>query len=281
MASGHAPPHLTTCDCASCPGTQVEDSPDVKQKAAVAMTHERKDYFDEGPYEPASDSDAERTRKDERIRQAPYLPRIQVWARDNGPYTLRVGQHWFHCDDLLINGEEYRQQVRRATAVQPARQAQPNNQPGYVAASKRRPLNRAGSYQRTRPDPTTASRPTTGLVRQPSKSAGYESQALLDPRRKQASRKADDGAKKKTGHRRHRESETPPRVQADGNIAPEAFDGQLVPYKPPAASDPFEGHSAPKPLRQPRPGRLSRGNSYQIPVRSKGKKNVRFAALPS
>lgn len=277
MALEHASPHLTNCECGYCQASRAEEQKNAPQTSIVAMPHERKDYFGEDSYETASDSENDRTRKDERIRQAPYLPRIQVWARDGGPYTLRVGHQWFHCDDLLINGEEYRQQGRKTANAQPSRPTQPTNQSGATAANKRKPLSRAQSYQRTRPDNAPVSRPTAALTRQPSKDkverpARYESQALPEPRRKHLV--------KKPGSR-------PPAKQTEGTSPPsksnppiDASSGQLVPYKPPTADAPPPAYKEAKQARPARPGRLSRGNSYQVPVRSKGRKAVRFAPLP-
>lgn len=267
MALEHASPHLANCGCPFCQTSRLEEQKNPFETAVVAMPRERRDS-----YETASDSDNDRTKKDERIRQAPYLPRIQVWARDSGPYTLRVGNQWFHCDDLLINGGEYRQQVRKAAATsQPPRPTQ--TQSGAAPAAKRKPLSRQQSYQRTRPnDAPPTSRPTAALARQPSReqvtrSGGYGSQALPDPRRKPATKKPAP-------------EPLPSAMKSDNNTSTAAASGQLVPYKPPT-SDPVPARQPPKQVRPARPGRaLSRGNSYQIPVRQPGRKAVRFAALP-
>lgn len=265
MSLEHSSPHLATCTCGICQATRAEEQRNTPDPTPAIMSRDRKDYFTEDTSRNNSDSDQDRTRKDERIRQAPYLPRIQVWARDNGPYTLRVGHQWFHCDDLLINGNEYRSQAKKPTSSQPTT-------PSSAATTNRRtPLNRAQSYQRTRP----ASRPTTALARQASRDkverqARYESQALPEPRRKHISKKSSSRGPKET------ESTPPPSAPLD------ATTGSLVPYKPPTDDQPAPTYQEPKQSRPAlRPGRLSRGNSYQIPVRSKGRKAVKFAPLPN
>lgn len=271
MALEHASPHLANCDCPFCQPPRLEEQKNPFETAVVAMPRERRDS-----YETASDSDNDRTKKDERIRQAPYLPRIQVWARDSGPYTLRVGNQWFHCDDLLINGGEYRQQVRKAATSQPPRPAQTSAPSGAAPAAKRKPLSRQQSYQRTRPnDAPPTSRPTAALARQPSREqvsrpTGYGSQALPDPRRKPAAKKPVAQPV----------DTLPSAMKSDVNASTAATSGQLVPYKPPP-SDPVSARQPPRQARPARPGRaLSRGNSYQIPVRQAGRKAVRFAPLP-
>lgn len=273
MALQRPSPHLTNCDCGFCQVSRAEEQRIVPDTSIPTMPTDRKDYFAEDGYESASDSDRDRTKKDERIRQAPYLPRIQIWARDSGPYTLRVGNQWFHCDDLLINGDEYRSQARKLQSTQSSRSAQPTTPSGATAASKRTPLSRAQSYQRSRPGNSPSSRPTAALARQPSRDkverpVRYESQALPDPRRKPVTKKPA--------------TRTPKAIE---NISPgstiDATSGPLVPYKPPTADHAPPAYREAKQIRPTlRPGRLSRGNSYQVPVRSKGRKAVKFAPLP-
>lgn len=274
MVSEYSSPHPINCDCGYCQLSRAEEQRIVPETSQAAMPPDRRDYFGEDAYETASDSDHDRTKKDERIRQAPYLPRIQIWARESGPYTLRVGHQWFHCDDLLINGDEYRSQARKAASTQSSRSTQPTTPSGAASASRRNPLSRGQSYQRTRPANTPAPRPTAALARQPSRDkierpARYESQALPDPRRKQVAKKP---------------ASRPPK-EVDG-ISPsstiDATNGMLVPYKPPTAEHAPPAYRESKQTRPTlRPGRLSRGNSYQVPVRSKGRKAVKFAPLPS
>lgn len=269
MASEHLSPHPTDCDCGYCQSSRAEEQKVAPRPSIAAMPRDRKDYFAGDGYETTSDSDNDRTKKDDRIRQAPYLPRIQVWARDSGPYTLRVGHQWFHCDDLVINGNEYRSQTRKQAGTQASRSSQPATPSGTAPASKRTPLNRAQSYQRTRPGVTPSARPTAALTRQPSRDkverpARYESQALPDPRRKQAVKK----------------SVAPPAGTSPSSTI-DATHGMLVPYKPPKQDSEPLAYREPKQARPAlRPGRLSRGNSYQVPVRNKARKAVKFAPLP-
>lgn len=271
MASEHHSSHPTNCECGICQVSRLEEQRNVPETSSATMPRDRKDYFAEDGFESASESDNDRTKKDERIRQAPYLPRIQIWARDSGPYTLRVGHQWFHCDDLLINGDEYRSQARKLATTQSSRPAQPTTPSG--AAARRTPLNRSQSYQRTRPANAPSSRPSAALARQPSRDkverpVKYESQAIPEPRRRQTV--------KKSAPRPPKELEgTSPSSTID------ATSGMLVPYKPPTADPAPSAYRDPKPARPAlRPGRPSRGNSYQVPVRSKGRKAVKFAPLP-
>ena len=222
----------------------------------MAPNNERRDYFDET----SSDTESSRRHRDEQIRQAPYLQKVQIWARDDGPYTLRVGNHWYHCDDLVINGVEFGQ-GKNATSAQSRQQ------------HKRPPSSRSQSYQRTRPDRSTPAGAS---------SSQYQPQSLPTPKEQAEKRRAERRHHKdnedKIVHRERRDSGT---AMMDDQQQSSA--GALVPYnRSPTTQSPPQPSAMKQYTARPTFTRRgsSRNGSYTIPVRSKGRKNVRFA-VPS
>ncbi|KAK5070186.1 hypothetical protein LTR64_002023 [Lithohypha guttulata] len=266
--------HSSNCDCTFCQNHAAQQPEQVTshhQAVASMPSHDRNDYFDDKAYDTVSDSESERHRE-EKIRQAPYLPRVQVWARNNGPYTLRVGNQWFHCDDLIVNGAEYRQKSRKADASSTS----PANQAAYSAQKPRRPASsRAQSYQRTRPEKQPTS--TANTTNPPQRLAAhdqYQPQSLPAPK---------DSDKRKAEHRRHKETDDAPRERRDSGTAmmDQPSYGALVTYTHPPPSQAVQPPRQ-APAKAGRPGlprrASSRNNSYQRPVRKAGKKHVRFAS---
>lgn len=260
--------HLSNCDCSFCqnnnkskqePGTSENWYKGIEDMSRTAP--ERKDYFSSN--NTASDSEHEERNRDEQIRKAPYLSKVQVWAREKGPYTLRVGNQWFHCDDLIINGSEYSQKSRPATSRPPTQ----NNSSVYPPQKSSRPTSSRGqSYQRTRPD-------------QISSTSQYQPQALPTPKEQAAKRRSEKKQQElldadKAARRERRDSGT---AMLDEKPAA----GALVPYSNPPPTQAAASAAQPRPSRPAYPRRgSSRNGSYSIPVRSKGRKNVRFAPLP-
>lgn len=294
VAANQSPSHILNCDCAYCQNnpTKPLNEPENWYSKVASMPRERKDYFDDNKYESASESGDDQ-RNEEAIRQAPYLPKIQVWARPEGPYTLRIGKQWFHCDDLIINGAEYRQK-RRPSADKPRTPGASNGAvyPLQNSRGKPRPMaSRAQSYQRTRPDkqPTTA---VSSVESSPRSSGGrlasedqYQPQILPTPKEQAEKRKAEKRRQKeaeaqKLAIRNRRDSGTA--MAEESQDAP----GALVPYKyaPPAEAAQHMRQLGPSASRPARPNVLrrqsSRNNSYQRPVKRAGGKAVRFA-LPT
>jgi len=256
---------------------QQPDEPRNSQEATATMPP-GKDYFDHGSCETAPDSD-----RDHQIRDAPYLPRVQVWARDDGPYTLRIGHQWFHCDELVVNGAEYRQRAKRD--VTQARQTTPSNQAVYPPAKSRRPAaNRTQSYQRTRPDKdSTAAAPVIHQdTDRPAPQYRYQPQSLPSPRelaeRRRAERRRQEDA---DAHKQTHPQQRQPRRDSGVSVGTDVeapLKGALVQYepRPPTERQASEQARPARPTR-PRPGR--KGSSFDRAVRSKTKKAVRFAAL--
>lgn len=249
--------HPFDCNCTFCHSNSAQKHQQTVNPYSTVANMSPKDsqaYFDDRHHDTASDSESER-QKEEKIRQAPYLPRIQVWARSDGPYTLRIGNQWFHCDDLIVNGSEYRQKPTRSSKST----ATPST-PGANASqrSQRPAANRQKSYQRNRPD----AQPKLAAQNQ------YQPQSL--PVREKASRKHKDGE----AQRERRDS---------GMSLMEPDRGALVQYTQPAPSQ-VSRPNQPGP-RAARPGmprrQSSRNASYQRPVRQPGRKHVRFAPSPA
>lgn len=273
------------------------------------IPREKNDYFEPNTYESASEAEHGKMSEDQRISQAPYLPKIQVWARSDGPYTLRVGHQWFHCDDLVINGTEYRQKSKKSSSqsTSSGNTNSNSNQSVYPPQRSKRPqAARSQSYNRTRPEkkqdvtstvvPVSPSPPTvspqssstsTDKLAAPTQ---YQPQALPTPK-EQAERRR---------HRRHHRDGEPPRTsdreRRDSGAAmadqpsssPRESYGALVKYQAPPPAEAAQNQAdreRQKVTRPMRPGPMRRGSSrnssYQIPVRKPGKKNVRFAPLPN
>lgn len=276
--------HPYDCGCSDCQHKRFiqSDVPENPYKNVTTMPRTRKDYYDDDAYETASDSDSDRARKDQIIRQAPYLPRIQVWARDDGPYTLRIGHQWFHCDDLMINGVEFRQVSKKPVVHQQRHQAQSANPSVYPPGRPRRPaVSRAQSYTRTRPQTTQTSTPPSTPRSSGEKIAAqnqYQPYPLPTPN--------DRGKANKQRDAQYRQERRDSGVSVSGDV--EAQNVQLVPYQQtqprPSARPALDRRSsrqgAMRQAMRSRPGFVRRGSSFEVPVRSKGRKSVRFAPLP-
>jgi len=252
---------------------QPDEARNSQEPIATMPPRKEKDYFDHGSYETASDSD-----HDQQIRQAPYLPKVQVWARGDGPYTLRIGQQWFHCDELVVNGAEYRQRARGGVAQ--ARQANSSNQAVYPPAKSRRPAaSRAQSYQRTRPDKTsTVAAPVIHQdTTRPAPQNQYQPQSLPTPREQAESRRSERRRQKDAEAQKQTQSRRDSGVSVGTDVeAP--LKGALVQYEPqPPMQRQASQQTKPARPARPRPGR--KGSSYDRAVRGKSKKSVRFAAL--
>lgn len=260
--------HLSDCDCTYCQNNASKPelgAPENWYKNISDMaraTQDRKDYFD-STHDTASDSEHDRRNRDEQIRKAPYLSKVQIWAREKGPYTLRVGDQWFHCDDLIINGSEYGQRNRPGASKQ---QAQTNSSVYPPPKSSRPTTGRGQSYQRSRPEQTSSS-------------SQYQPQTLPTPKEQAAKRRSERKQQEaleaeKLSRRERRDSGT---AMLDEKPAA----GALVPYSNPPPTQAAATATSTRPSRPAYPRRgSSRNGSYSIPVRSKGRKNVRFAPLP-
>lgn len=267
--------HLSSCDCTYCQTHSPKEELNEPENpysgiADMARTApDRKDYFDNANHGTASESEQERRYRDEQIRKAPYLSKVQIWARDTGPYTLRVGDQWFHCDDLVVNGSEYKQKVRPDTSRQ---QAQSNGAVYPPQRSTRPPATRVQSHHRTRPEKTNKTDQTDSTSQ-------YPSQSLPTPKEQSAKRRAERKQQEALEASKHtqRERRDSGTVMLDDKPAP----GALVPYTKPPPTQAATATSQSRPSRPAYPRRgSSRNGSYSIPVRSKGRKAVRFAPLP-
>lgn len=219
----------------------------------------------------ASSFDSEADRRDQMIRQAPYLPQIQVWARKDGPYTLKIGHQWFHCDDLIINDQEYRQQNKPSTRYQPQQISSKDQTSNSTSRPSRPQAGRTASQQMMQSAKSARDTEERRRRREDEKSA-----APL-PREPERRRGSVSKPKEEDDYFRDRERDRQPDRDRRGSITtnhaqwpePRRSDDSITPaVVPPSKS------------RPQMPRRISRRSTQDgailIPVRSKGKR-VRFA----
>lgn len=252
------------------------------------MPRNRKDEFDDDAYETATDSDSDRAKKDAMIRQAPYLARVQVWARDDGPYTLKVGRQWFHCDGLIVNGVELRDASKQGVFSSRPQIPQSNAGAHPPSRPRRPPASRAQSYTRTRPDNASTSIPSSTPKSSGERLAApdqYQPQSLATMQ-EQSQRHRAETPRQQEAQVHKQVQRHAGRERRDSGVSVstdiEAQNAQLVPYSQPPSRPPLDRRPSKQTgSRRLRPGAVRRGSSYDIPVRSKSRKNVRFAPLPT
>ena len=250
--------HSDVCFCTDCVRLrEIQNSvPENPYRNINEMS--RKNSHDEDGYETASDSESSRAKKDKAISQAPYLPKIQVWARADGPYTLRIGNQWVHCDDLIVNGTEYRDGVSKSGGSLRSDKSISQKRPGP---------SRAQSYVRSRPQ-KSATYPQPNIS--PRTSNDTVESASRYPLQSLPMRSKDDSS------RRERRDSAISMNSERGN------QNAMVPYTParPQLDRKPSRQGAMRSAIRARPGTVRRGSSYEIPVRSRSRKSVAFAPLP-
>ncbi|KAJ9653819.1 hypothetical protein H2198_007047 [Neophaeococcomyces mojaviensis] len=231
----------------------------------------KRDAKDDDHYETASDSDAEHFHnQDQMIRQAPYLPKIQVWARKDGPYTLKVGHQWFHCDNLVINNVEYREGTKASDRYQP-QQVVTKTQPPASPNKHRRPQAVRTASQQMMQNAQAAKEAEETRRRK------AESDRLLAQRQEYDRQQEEAAAKRKAERTREKEIQAQRQAHTDRDRR-DSYASSQVQWPEPRQSQGIL--VPPKQPRQHRPRMLSRRSTQDggivMPVRSKPKR-VRFA----
>lgn len=226
----------------------------------------RRETKDEDIYGTSLDSEADQL--DQMIRQAPYLPRVQVWARRDGPYTLKIGHQWFHCDDLIINDQEYRRQSKPPSGYQPQQISSKQQTPSSNARPQRPQAARTASQQMLQNAKSARDseerRQRHDKIEKPTAHSRRESDARRDPIIKTTNESNHLRDKERQEDRDRRGSITASQVQWP---EPRRSQDSVAP--------------PPKQARPQMPRRTSRRSQQDggilVPMRSKGKR-VRFAA---